>query len=150
MEFCRAGALPADLGKVGLKTMTAEPIRDTRTQSAGRSTIVLGRSTQDVTNLRFHAASMSVRSALQACLNVIFQLAHYDLGHEEPPRNAIMIALEGSMFKNGHDRENLGTESSIRRRASLGCGGDLFARRQTPNVAPTLVFPPCNSWVITC
>ena len=75
MEFC----------KVGLKTMATEPIRDTRPQPAGRSTIVRGRGTQDVTNLRFHAASMSVRSALQACLNLIFQLTHYDLGHQVPP-----------------------------------------------------------------
>ena len=81
MKFRRIGALPADLGKVGLKTMAAEPVCDTRTQPAGRSTIVLGRSTQDVTNLRFHAASMPVRSALQAGLNVIFQLTDYDLRH---------------------------------------------------------------------
>ena len=96
MEFCRVGALPADLGKVGLKTMAAEPIRDTRPQPARRSTIVLGRSTQDVTNLRFHAASMPVRSALQPCLNVIVQLTHYDLGHRHLHKcyRAIIMGLE--------------------------------------------------------
>ena len=58
--------------------MGAEPIRDTRPQPAGRSTVVLGCSTQDVTNLGLHAASMPVRLALQACLNLVFQLAHDD------------------------------------------------------------------------
>src|SRR5258708_2226841 len=101
-EGCRPRRLAVQFRQVRRQTGLRESRRDTRSQSGRGPVLFLQRVAKDVPDFFLHAAPMALGAALQARLNVVFQMPNNELGHGDSSAmsdNDIMISNRASRGK---------------------------------------------------